>query len=315
MAKPRIFISSTFYDLHHIRTDLERFIRDLGFEPVMNERGTIPYGKSEALEEYCYREIRNCDILIHLVGGRYGSQSKEEPYSISQMELKVARELQKQVYICIERAVHVEYGTFLKNERNENFQPQYVDNLKTYKFLKEVLNLPANNVIVDFGSVAEMLSFLKEQWAGLFQRFLQEESRREDYKISANLRSTAETLAKLLEKSTEERDEEVKAILIYNHPVFIQIKQATGIPIRVFFSSVKEMMDLFLAFGYSGELFPEGGFYNFWRFDEGKDIYIDQYIFDEEDKLKAVDQGQWERVFVKEDILRKESPSDDDIPF
>lgn len=105
MAKPRIFISSTFYDLRHIRTDLERFIRDLGFDPVMNERGAIPYGKSEALEEYCYREIRNCDILIHLVGGRYGSQSKEEPYSISQMELKVARELQKQVYICIERTV------------------------------------------------------------------------------------------------------------------------------------------------------------------------------------------------------------------
>ena len=116
----------------------------------------------------------------------------------------MARELQKQVYICIESAVHVEYGTFLKNEKIENFQPLYVDNLKIYKFLKEVLNLPANNVIVDFDSVTEMISFLKEQWAGLFQRFLQEESRREDYKISANLRSTAGTLAKLIEKSTKD---------------------------------------------------------------------------------------------------------------
>lgn len=75
------------------------------------------------------------------------------------------------------------------------------------------------------------------------------------------------------------------------------------------------MIDLFLAFGYSSEFFPENGFYNFWNFDEGKDIYIVQDIFDEEDKLKAVDQGQWERVFVKEDKLKKDFPSDEDIPF
>ena len=74
-------------------------------------------------------------------------------------------------------------------------------------------------------------------------------------------------------------------------------------------------MDLFLAFGYARAPSPENGFYNFWKYDEGKDIYIVQDIFDEEDKLKAVDQGQWERIFVKEDELQAVSPSNDDIPF
>lgn len=45
MAKPRIFISSTFYDLRQIRSDIDLFIEGLGYEPIRNEEGDIPYGK------------------------------------------------------------------------------------------------------------------------------------------------------------------------------------------------------------------------------------------------------------------------------
>jgi len=55
MAKPRIFISSTFFDLKQVRSDIDRFIKDLGYEPVLNELGSIPYGKNDKLEEYCYK--------------------------------------------------------------------------------------------------------------------------------------------------------------------------------------------------------------------------------------------------------------------
>jgi hypothetical protein len=172
MARPRIFLSSTFYDLRYVRSDLERFIRELGYEAVMNERGHIAYGREESLEQYCYREIGTCDILVHIIGGKFGSASGEEPYSISQMELKTAHELHKQIYVFVERAVHVEYRTFIKNEANLNFQPQYVDDVKIYQFLKSIYELPSNNAIAGFDSVSEMMEYLREQWAGLFQRFL-----------------------------------------------------------------------------------------------------------------------------------------------
>lgn len=87
MAKPRAFISSTYFDLKNIRADLERFIKSQGYEPVLNERGHIAYGTKEKLEEYCYKEIQISDILISIVGGRYGSQSKIENHSISNTEL------------------------------------------------------------------------------------------------------------------------------------------------------------------------------------------------------------------------------------
>jgi hypothetical protein len=314
MAKPRVFLSSTFYDLRYIRNDLERFIKEMCYEPVMSERGQIAYGRMDRLEEYCYREISTCDILVHIVGGRYGSQSQKEPYSISQMELKTAHDLHKQIYVFVERPVHVEYRTFLKNEDNQDFRPQYVDNLEIYKFLKEIYKLPSNNVIADFDSVNEIIEYLREQWAGLFQRFLQEESRREDYKISSNLKATAETLAKLIQYTTKERDQTIKSILVYDHPVFSQLAEATGITIRIFFSNYGELHLLLDTFGFTIEG-SENGYYIYKITLSGtkKTVYISEDLFDNSGLLKPVDSGEWERQFVKYET--EESPPEDDIPF
>lgn len=39
MAKPRIFISSTYCDLKQTREDISSFIETLGYESVRNEEG------------------------------------------------------------------------------------------------------------------------------------------------------------------------------------------------------------------------------------------------------------------------------------
>ncbi len=41
--KPRIFISSTFYDLKYIREDIANFVRSYGYEPILFEDGDIGY--------------------------------------------------------------------------------------------------------------------------------------------------------------------------------------------------------------------------------------------------------------------------------
>jgi hypothetical protein len=315
MARPRVFLSSTFYDLRYIRNDLERFIKETGYEPVMSERGHIAYGHMDRLEEYCYREISTCDILVHIVGGKYGSQSHKEPYSVSQMELKTAHDLHKQIYVFVERTVHVEYRTFLKNEDNKSFLPQYVDNLEIYNFLKKIYGLPSNNVIADFDSVNEIIEYLREQWAGLFQRFLQETSRREDYKISSNLKSTAETLAKLIQYTTAERDQTIKSILVYNHPVFSQLAGATNIPIRIFFSNYDELAQLLDTFGFIREIDFSTDDCIFERIKSGTKttVYISLDIFDDSLSLKPVESGEWDREFVRYRV--EEGLPDDDIPF
>ena len=42
MARPRVFISSTFYGLKQVRSDLEIFIKSIGYDPVLHERGAVP---------------------------------------------------------------------------------------------------------------------------------------------------------------------------------------------------------------------------------------------------------------------------------
>ena len=77
MAKPRIFVSSTFYDMRHIRASMENFISDLGYESILSEKGNIAYDPSLPLDASCYREAESSDIFVLIIGGRYGSEVSE----------------------------------------------------------------------------------------------------------------------------------------------------------------------------------------------------------------------------------------------
>lgn len=254
MAKPRIFVSSTFYDLRQIRIDLDRFIREMGYEGVLNEFGNIPYGKDDKLEDYCYKEISSIDILVSIIGGRYGSQSTHDENSISQIELRTALELNKQVYIFIEKNVYAEYQTYLLNKDNEKTKYRFVDNTKIYDFINIIENLQSNNNIHGFESSSDIINYLKDQWAGLFQRFLQEQPRLKEISLLKGIESTAKTLNQLVNFLTEERkdrDTAIQDILLSNHPAMDEVRTLLKVNYRVFFTSKDELSEWLSARGYT----------------------------------------------------------------
>jgi hypothetical protein len=139
-------------------------------------------------------------------------------------------------------------------------------------------------------------------------------SRREDYKISSNLKSTAETLAKIVEYTTKERDETIKTILIYGHPIFLQLAEAIGVRIRVVFSNFDELNTLLKTFSFRRDTFQEDkSTYVYVRSHSGTKttIRIVSDIFDEWATLKPVERGEWERSFV----VVKTEVEEDEIPF
>jgi len=322
MAKPRVFISSTYYDLRVIRADLERFLKELGYDPVMFERGHIPYGREEALEEYCYREISNCDIVVTIIGGKYGSQSRDQKSSITQKELRTAIEMGKQIYVFVEKAVLSEYRTYLGNRDVVGFKPVSVNDPKVYCFIEDIYALPSGNPIEGFETSDEIIRYLKEQWAGLFQRLLQESSRQKEVNIVEGLKATASTLNHLVTFLTEERskgDQAIRDILLSTHPAFSAVKNAAKIPYRVIFYTMDELVALLSARNFKRDeitfAFPDD--FDEWdNVKAGYGIRVSNHIFDSEGKLKIFTPEEWDSEWVTGYTLRKAADDgDDEIPF
>ena len=320
VAKPRVFVSSTYFDLRVIRADIARFIKEIGYEPVLFERGHIPYGKEEPLEEYCYNEISTCDIVVAIIGGRIGSTSKDSKNSITQKELKTAIDNGKQVYIFVERSVHAEYRTYENNKELKDFKPVSVDSTQVFQFLESVYALPGGNPVEPFEISEDITRYLREQWSGLFQRLLQESARQREINIIENLQSTTATLNSIVKLLSEERtkgvDAAIKDILLSSHPAFAAIKKSAQIPYRVVFYTFDELDTLLTARQFTREEFTFDDDIYEWR--NGKSEYgieVNKNIFDESGKLKIFSLEEWEEDWIKKFDIKKTAQDDDDIPF
>ncbi|WP_294286277.1 DUF4062 domain-containing protein [uncultured Sphingomonas sp.] len=327
MARPRVFISSTYFDLKSVRADLEHFIRERGFDPVLHERGSVAYGNAEALEKYCYKEIETCDILISIVGGRFGSKADDSAYSVSQTELKVALEQAKQVYIFVERDVYHEYRTFERN-RDTSIKWASVDNGRIYEFLGEIYALKNNNPIQPFETSYDITENLKEQWAGLFQRLLAQQSLSIQASLFHDLKQSLENARSLLDvvaSQADRRDEVVADLLLTSHPAFTAIRRAMSVPYRFVFSDFDEFKKWIAARGYTEDSFSSDDYRSEWfRIDKNKGntetLVVDRSIFDDDGKLKPFSAASWSDSYVTFSVTKTKSARGftddlDDVPF
>ncbi|MBT3337441.1 MAG: DUF4062 domain-containing protein [Anaerolineae bacterium] len=323
MAKPRVFISSTFYDLRYVREDLERFVKEMGYESVRHETGSIPYSKETPLEESAYQEVTQSDIIVCIVGGRYGSDSSTREGSITQNELKEALKKRIQVYVFVEQNVLSEYSTYLQNKENENIRYGHADNVAVYKFIEEIYALPQNNPITPFATSSEIASFLKIQWAGLFQKFLQEQKRISELQVLDEMTGVASTLKELVTFLTEDRknsDDAIKSIIFANHPAFRAFAKVTQTNYRVFFTNRKELNDWITARNFKAISHVE------WDSDSLSEwsnpnqegyVKLTYDIFDKDGRLIPMTDNEWDDKWLqkKNPSSRRIPPPDDDIPF
>lgn len=219
MARPRVFVSSTYYDLKHLRSSIENFIEQLGYEPVLSEKDSIAYIPDAPLDESCYREAKSCDLFVLIIGGRYGSPTSDqkkkvqkddffERYeSITKREYESAVERDIPTYILIDSSVDAEYQTFLKNKDIKTVTYAHVDSVNIFYFIESIRDKQRNNPIKLFTKYSEIEAWLREQWAGTFRELIHRMSNTNriqeiDSKV-ADLSETAETLKRYLEQVVE----------------------------------------------------------------------------------------------------------------
>lgn len=210
MAKLRIFVSSTCYDLGVIRSELRPFIFSHGYEPVMSDYSDILYDHRSHTHESCLKEIPACDMVILVIGSRYGGAgipsvlerldfdyvrsqsdkneifSEKEKLSITQLEILKAIEQSIPIYAFVEEKVLHDHHVYEKNKNkpsviNEIEFPS-IQKKETAKYIFEFINFLThrknNNGILPFARLDEIKEHLTGQWSQLFQRLLSEDKNR-----------------------------------------------------------------------------------------------------------------------------------------
>lgn len=242
MAKPRVFVSSTYYDLKHIRASLENFISELGYEPVLFESGDIPFHHEKPLDENCYDAIEHAHIFVLIIGGRYGSSASGQTKlptksnkltdeeldnyytfynSVTFEEYKRARTHDLPIYVFLEKGVSAEYQTYKEN-RDIKIKYAHVDNVGVFRLLDSIFSEDKNNLVREFDSISHITSWLRDQWAGLMADFL---SRKKTDSALQGLTTQVETLNQVVDALKSYSEAIVKKIEPDSAKLILQIEK------------------------------------------------------------------------------------------
>lgn len=205
MAGLKVFVSSTCYDLSILRSDLRTFILSLGYDPIMSDYADVVYDPRQHTHTSCIEEVGNCDMLILVIGSRYGGKGipealskvdissmdellksiKENKLQLSITQLEVIEAIKKNipVYTFIDKKVYYEHELYEKNKDSVDkiFFPA-IDKQETAKYIFEFINFlrlkSIGNSIFQFEKMQDIEDVLKKQWSGYFQRLLNEQRHR-----------------------------------------------------------------------------------------------------------------------------------------
>jgi len=240
MATPRVFFSSTCYDLQEVRNNLRSFVQEFGLEPVMSEFGDIFYEYSQHVQDAAISEIEKCNLFVLIVGNNYGTIYHKEhpstgiPDSVTLREFKKALSIDIPKHIFINRFVQYDYINFqkvLREELNKHFTEHDVEKEEIQKavsqiratldasyhfpqpsyrfvfhFLDLIDELKVNNAIFPFEHFSDIRDLLRKQWAGLIYERLttnQSVNSRFSDQILAKLENVEKILSEFLATKTE----------------------------------------------------------------------------------------------------------------
>lgn len=161
---PNIFVSSTITDLSHLRDIMRETIVDLGFNAILSEYGDIGFLPSTSASDSCYKALGDCQLVILLVGKRYGSIG-ENGLSITHNEFHTTRKENIPLIAMVDQEVLTFNRVYDANRDKEQSFPGMDQHEKTFQLIAEIKNSPTNNGIVPFGTPSEARLQLKKQLA------------------------------------------------------------------------------------------------------------------------------------------------------
>ena len=136
--QPALFLSSTYYDLRQIRVDITEFVEaQLGYRLLASEFNAFPVDPSQNTIENCRKRVENdADLLVLLIGGRYGSVPQGASKSVTNMEYAAARSKGIPIFAFVDRSVLAVMPMWAANP-NADFS-SVVETSKVFEFATQV---------------------------------------------------------------------------------------------------------------------------------------------------------------------------------
>ncbi|MEE9442553.1 MAG: DUF4062 domain-containing protein [candidate division Zixibacteria bacterium] len=175
-SAPTVMVSSTFYDLKQVRTDLHEFIVDeLGYIPLLSELPSFPVNPNDDTIENCRNRVKeNADILILVIGGRYGSINDKTEKSITNLEYLAALNKGIPIYVFIEKTI-LNILPIWKKNLSGDFS-NVVDTEKLFEFVDSIYN-KERVWVFPFETAQDIIKSLRIQFAYLFNDSLKVRNR------------------------------------------------------------------------------------------------------------------------------------------
>jgi hypothetical protein len=264
MANLRVFVSSTAFDLSVLRSSLRAFVRDLGYDPVLSDYSDVLYDPREHAHKSCLTEVATCDMVILIIGSRFGSEldasvlqgsldgldaqsvisGESTPrVSITQAEALTAAARGIPLFAFVDAAVYHDYSVYQRN-KGQPFAGEIIYPSVTqpgtaeyiFNFIDYLQGRSFNNAVITYERLEDVIEHLKKQWASLFQRMLSEARDRTDETVRIDrLADQFEDLKTALLTTVGDANSRAvaRAVLRYRRLVdFLRALPNTGTPLR-----------------------------------------------------------------------------------
>jgi hypothetical protein len=173
MSKPRIFLSSTCYDLRDARARLTEFLEGFGFEVLNSQTLTFGVTPKRSTLDACLDQVDLADYLVLVIGNRSGNTKEGTTVTITNAEYYRAIERGIPVIPFVQKTVFETLPLFRDNPEGDF--SKVVDSTRVFEFIETIASGKQDNWLHSFESVSDIEKSLRAQFAYyllLYSKFL-----------------------------------------------------------------------------------------------------------------------------------------------
>jgi 6-pyruvoyl-tetrahydropterin synthase len=161
MAKPRIFISSTCFDLNDIRSELTDYLEKYNFEVLNSQLKNFGVAPGIHSHSACLEQVENADFFIVILGGRRGGTFIGSEKSITNEEYSLAVKKGIPIMIFVNQRVN-ETSLLYKKNPTSDFSSVVEDN-RIFHFIDYIKSSSEDNWVFQFQNVNDIKDTIKAQ--------------------------------------------------------------------------------------------------------------------------------------------------------